>query len=316
GVGFALETRFWPLLLIAFVGTLNPSAGDVSLFLPLEQAVLAELVPDRHRTQAFAAYALTGSLFGAVGALLAALPDLLAPGWGKIPSFQAMFGLYSVLGLVIFLLYRRLPAAIDGVGHTGPVSSPLGPSRRIVFTLAALFSLDSFAGGLVVQTMMTLWLAARFGLGATEIAAIFFWTGLLSALSVLAAARLARRFGLINTMVFTHLPANLCLILVPFAPGLGTMLTLLFIRSALSQMDVPARTSYVMAVVTPPERVAAASVTNLPRSLAAAAGPLAAGYLLALSAFGWPLVLAGALKGTYDLLLLGLMRHHRPPEER
>jgi predicted MFS family arabinose efflux permease len=184
-----------------------------------------------------------------------------------------------------------------------------------VLTLAALFSLDAFAGGLVVQSLLALWLFERFGLSLAAAGAIFFWTGVLSALSYFAAARIAERIGLINTMVFTHLPANLCLALVPFAPSLPLAITLLLMRSALSQMDVPTRTSYVMAVVAPEERPAAASVTSVPRSLAAAASPMLAGALLAASGFGWPLVFAGGLKIAYDLLLLALFRNVRPPEE-
>ncbi|MFL5519010.1 MAG: MFS transporter, partial [Gemmatimonadales bacterium] len=188
-------------------------------------------------------------------------------------------------------------------------------SRRVVLTLAALFSVDAFAGGFVVQSLLALWLFERFGLSLATTGAIFFWTGLLSALSYLAAVPIARRFGLVNTMVFTHLPANACLVLVPFAPGLGPAIALLLLRSALSQMDVPTRTSYVMAVVTPAERAAAASVTAVPRSLAAAASPMLAGSLLAVSGFGWPLVIGGGLKIAYDLALLAMFRKVRPPEE-
>ena len=160
-----------------------------------------------------------------------------------------------------------------------------------------------------------LWFFERFGLSVSAAASIFFWTGFLAAFSFPAAARLSRRFGLINTMVFTHLPSNLCLILMPFAPDLWVAVALLLVRSALSQMDVPTRTSYVMAVVTPEERTAAASVTAVPRSLAAAVSPSISGYLLTLSGFGWPLVIGGTLKAVYDLLLLVMFRHVRPPEE-
>ena len=167
----------------------------------------------------------------------------------------------------------------------------------------------------MVQSLLALWLFERFGLSLATTGAIFFWTGLLSALSYLAAVPIARRFGLVNTMVFTHLPANVCLVLVPFAPSLGPAIALLLLRSALSQMDVPTRTSYVMAVVTPAERAAAASVTAVPRSLAAAASPMLAGSLLAVSGFGWPLVIGGGLKIAYDLTLLAMFRKVRPPEE-
>src|SRR4051794_6821557 len=252
GAAFALVDGFWPLLLVAFVGTLNPSTGDVSLFLPLEQARLAHAAADRDRTALFARYSLVGSLAGALGALAAGLPQLLGgvlPG-GLGAALEAAFLLYATLGLASFLLYRRLPPEAPDPA----AAQPLRKSRRVVLTLAALFSLDSFAGGLVVQSLLALWLLERFGLSLAAAGAIFFWTGLLSALSHLAAAPIARRVGLVNTMVFTHLPANVCLVLVPLMPGLGPAVALLLVRSALSQMDVPTRTSYVMAVVTPGER--------------------------------------------------------------
>jgi len=226
-----------------------------------------------------------------------------------------MFALYTLLGLATFYLYRRLPARLDR-GEGAPPRQPLRESRGIVLTLAALFSLDAFAGGFVVQSLLSLWFFQHFGLAPGELGAIFFGTGLLSAASYLAAARIASRIGLVNTMVFTHLPSNIFLLLMPFAPTAGIAVALLMARSLLSQMDVPTRTSYVMAVVTPGERAAAASVTSVPRSLAAAAGPIVAGYLFALSPFGWPLVAAGALKSIYDLLLLALFRRHKPPEEQ
>jgi MFS family permease len=184
-----------------------------------------------------------------------------------------------------------------------------------VLTLAALFSLDSFAGGLVIQSLLALWLYSRFGLSLATAGTLFFWFGVLSALSYFAAAWISARIGLVNTMVFTHLPANLCLALAPFAPNLGITLTLLLVRSALSQMDVPTRTSFVMSIVPPEERAAAASVTAVPRSLASALSPMLAGALLTGSGFGWPLVIAGGLKAAYDLLLLlifGRWEHRGP----
>ena len=223
--------------------------------------------------------------------MCAGFPEVLGgllPG-GPEAALKAAFLLYAGLGLASLLLYRRLPAEAPGAA-VAP-AEPLRRSRRIVLTLAALFSLDAFAGGFVVQSLLALWLFERFGLSLATTGAIFFWTGLLSALSYLAAVPIARRIGLVNTMVFTHLPANVCLVLVPFAPSLGPAIALLLVRSALSQMDVPTRTSYVMAVVTPAERAAAASVTAVPRSLAAAASPMLAGSLLAASGFGWPLVI-------------------------
>ena len=315
GLGFAAFVDFWPLLVIAFVGTLNPSSGDVSVFLPLEHALLAGGVAGHDRTALFARYSLVGALLGAAGTLLAALPELAAS-WGvaRLAAFKAMFVLYALGGLIAALIYRRLCRAevIDG----GPPPSALGPSRWVVYQLAALFSLDAFAGGLVVQSLLALWLFQTFGLSLAVTAQLFFWSGLLTAVSYLAAAPLARRIGLINTMVFTHLPANLCLVAVPFATGLWQAIALLLLRSLLSQMDVPTRTSYVMAVVTPAERQAAASLTAVPRSLAAALSPSLAGWMLGAATFAWPLLLAGALKIAYDLALLARFRHIRPPEEQ
>jgi len=226
---------------------------------------------------------------------------------------QAMFVLYGLIGLATASIYYTLPRAVDT--ETRPPTTPLRQSKKIVYTLAALFSLDSLGGGFVVQSMLALWLFERFHLAAAVAGTIFFWTGVLSALSYPLAVRISRRIGLVNTMVFTHLPANVFLVLVPFMPTLGTAIALLLARSALSQMDVPTRSSYVMAVVPPSERAAAASVTTVPRSLASAAGPVFAGYLLSVSTFGWPLVVAGSLKAIYDLLLLTMFRKIRPPEE-
>lgn len=316
GIAFAGLSDFWPLLLVAFLGTLNPSSGDVSVFLPLEQAELARMVDARSRTHLFARYSFIGSIAAAVGALAAGLPEMAARllETDLRPALQGAFLAYSAIGGLALLLYRRLPRAEAGA-DLEKRPAPLGRSRRIVLTLAALFSVDAFAGGLVVQSLLALWLFDRFGLSLAAAGMIFFWTGLLSALSYFAAAWLAERIGLVNTMVFTHLPANLCLVLVPFAPSLWLAILLLLVRSALSQMDVPTRTSYVMAVVTPEERPAAASFTAVPRSLAAAAGPALAGGMLAVSPFGWPLVAAGALKIAYDLMLLAMFGKVRPPEE-
>ena len=311
GMGFAGLTSLWPLLVVAFVGTLNPSSGDVSLFLPIEQARLAESATADARTAVFARYSLIGALSAAVGALAAALPDWLAAhtSVSLLAGMRAMFVLYALTGGVLWLLYLRLPRPC---ASTRAVSAPLGPSRRIVTRLALLFSVDAFAGGLVVNSLLSLWLMQRFSLSLGAAGRFFFWAGLLTACSQLAAVPLARKIGLLNTMVFTHIPASLCLIAAAFTQSLLLTLTLLLIRSALSQMDVPTRTAYVMAVVTPPERPAAASFTAVPRSLAAALGPTLAGALLAMGWAGAPLLACGVLKITYDLTLLGAFRHVEP----
>lgn len=302
GFAFAIESSFWPLLLIAFFGTLNPSSGDVSLFLPLEHARLAEAAHDQARTALFARYSLLGALFAALGALSAGLPDHIVQviRVSQLDALRMMFVLYGLVGFTVWLLYRHLPQS-----HFEERKSlrPLGASKHVVFKLATLFSLDAFAGGLVVNSLLALWLFKRFDLSLTAAGSFFFWAGLLTALSQLAAPRLAKRIGLINTMVFTHIPANLCLIGAAFAPGLETALGLLLLRSLLSQMDVPTRSAFVMAAVTPEERAAAASFTLVPRSLASSLSPTLGGALFASGFFAAPLVGCGILKIAYDLML-------------
>jgi MFS family permease len=314
GLALARLDAFWPLLLVAAVGTVNPSGGDSQLFVPLEHALLAHAGPDSGRTTLFARYSLVGALAGAGGALAAAAPDLAerALGVGLDEAMRAMFAAYGVAGIVAFALYRRLPPRAP---EADGAAAPLGKSRRVVFALAALFSVDSFGGGFFVQSLLALWLFERFDLSLAAAAGFFFWSGVLAAFSFPVAARLAARFGLVNTMVFTHIPSSLCVMLVPFAPSLGVALALLLVRAALSQMDVPTRSSYVMAIVTPPERAAAASFTAVPRSLAASLSPALAGWMMAAGAFAWPLLIGGALKIAYDLALLAMFRRVRPPEE-
>jgi MFS family permease len=307
---------FWPLLLIAFIGTLNPSSGDVSIFLPLEHSLLSQSVGDQDRTILFAQYSLAGALFGAVGTLLAGVPELSVQ-WlhtRALPAMRGMFVLYALIGLLAGVIYLHLPE--PHVERTAPARPRLGPSRRTIYRLAALFSVDAFGGGFIVQSILALWLFRTFDLSIATTATLFFWTNLLSALSYLAAARIARRIGLIRTMVFTHLPSSVCLIVIPFVSSLPAVIAILLLRSLLSQMDVPTRTSYVMAVVTPAERPAAAGITSVPRSLAAALSPAIAGYLLGVSGFAWPLFLCGALKIAYDLALLAMFRHVHAPEEK
>lgn len=315
GVAFAAVHDYALLLVVAFAGTINPSAGSVSVFVPLEHAALTREVSDATRTKMFARYSLVGALAGATGALAAAVPDLLAPlGITQVGAIKMMFILYALLGLVGGLLYAQIPR--HTIAADGSSASALGPSRGIVFRLAALFSLDAFAGGFVVQSLLALWLFERFDLSLSSAGVFFFWTGVLSAFSFPVAAWLSRHIGLINTMVFTHIPSSIALILAAFAPTLPVALGLLLVRAALSQMDVPTRSSYVMAVVTEAERAAAASFTSVPRSLAAAASPALAGALFAASFRVWPLVICGVLKIVYDVLLLLQFRHVKPPEEQ
>jgi MFS family permease len=314
GIVFPNVEHIGFVLLVAFIGTINPQSGDSGVLVPLEHAMLARGVADADRTRAFARYSLTGALATAVGSLAAATPDLLvAAGVGRLASFQTMFYGYAALGVVGAALYQKLPRV--QAEHKG-TSTPLGPSRWTVYKLAALFSLDSFAGGLVVQSLLALWLFERFDLSLSAASLFFFWTGVLTAFSYPVAAWLSGRIGLVNTMVFTHIPSSLFLIVAAFSSDLVLTLGLLLLRSALAQMDVPARSSYVMAVVTPAERTAAASVTAVPRSLASSLSPALTGILLATPFSALPLVACGVLKIAYDLALLYAFRHIRPPEER
>lgn len=310
GISFAGVSAFLPLLIVAFVGTLNPSSGDVSVFLPLEHARLAEAASGDARTALFASYTLGGYLFAAFGALAAAVPEWLSAHSAitHLASLRLMFVAYAVIGFIVWLLYRRIP---QPQAEAAQPPAPLGPSRNIVFKLAALFSVDAFAGGLVVNSLLTLWMFDRFGMSLASAGMFFFWSGLLTAASQLAAPAVARKIGLINTMVFTHIPSSACLILAAFAPNMEVALGLLLLRSALSQMDVPTRSSFVMSVVTPGERAAAASFTAVPRSLAASISPSLGGVLLAVGSLATPLVVCGALKIAYDLALLFAFRQHK-----
>ena len=343
GLGFAGLHAFWPLALVAFVGTLNPSSGDVSVFLPLEHARLARAAVDSPaRTALFARYSLAGGLSAAVGALASGWPAWWSAqhGGSTLNAMRAMFVLYAVVGAVVTLLYRQLTAhdaaaaaraastsnrdatldaAQDDASAASPGSAPkiadvaaqpLGPSRAIVVRLAALFCIDSFAGGLLVNSLLALWLFQRFGLSLASAGHFFFVSGVLMTASQLLAPPLARRVGLVNTMVFTHIPASLFLIAASLVASLPVALACLFARSALSSMDVPARSAFVMAVVTPPERAAAASFTAVPRSLASALGPTIGASLLASGVLAAPLIACGVLKIVYDLALLRLFRRH------
>lgn len=315
GLGFSLTREFWLVMVVAVLGTMNPSQGDVSPFLPTEQALLAGEASAEQRPRLYASYNVAGGLAVSIGALGATLPAPIsrATGWTLASTEQLAFLAYAAVGVAVGLAYLGLE------GHRAVPARPagswgaLGRSRRTVLELAALFSLDSAASGLVGTALLVLWLQLRFGLSPAETGVLFSAAGLLGAASQFLAGPLAARLGLVRTMAYTHLPANAMLVLAAFAPSAGLAVAALLARALCSQMDVPARQSLVMAVVDPPHRAAAASVTNVPRSLASAATPLLAGWLLTRSAFGWPLVIAGLAKISYDLILLLAYRHL--PEE-
>jgi len=302
GLGFAGFQAFWPLLVVAFFGTLNPSSGDASVFMPLDHTMLATAAD---RTSVFSRYSFVGSMSGAVGALASGLPEWFGAHITMPDALRLMFVLYAAVGVAVWLLYLGLP---DPRAAQEKPAVPLGPSRGIVWRLAALFSIDAFAGGFVLNSLLALWLFQRYGMTLATAGAFFFWTGLLSACSQLAAGPLARRIGMVNTMVFTHIPSSLCLIGAALASSLNVTLALLLARSLLSQMDVPARGAFVMSVVTPAERPAAASFTAVPRSLASAISPSITGAMFAAGAMVAPLVACGVLKIAYDVALFAAFR--------
>ena len=313
GIALGSVTTFVPLLLISIITTLNPSAGDVSPFLPIEQAMLSNAVTAEQRTPLFAGYNLIGSLVGALGALCAGLPVLIARSLHASDQTgrQSAFVFYGLAGLLSLVLYAQLPRL--PLNATATVRGALSPhSRKTVLTLSALFSLDSFGGGFATQAIFALWMLGRFNVSIESLGALFFGAGIISAVSSLIAVRISQRIGLVKTMVFTHIPASVLLVLVALAPHVSIAIGLFLVRAFLSQMDVPVRTSYVMAVVQPEERAAAASITNVPRSLASALPPLAAGWMLDQTTFAWPLLICAACKITYDLLLLKMFTDVAP----
>jgi MFS family permease len=333
GLIFGL-TAFYPLLLVAaFCGTLGTTASETAPFLPLEQAMLPQVLPATDRTAWFANYNLVASFAAALGGLAAALPAALEHlGVAAAQSLQASFGLYALLALVVAVLAWRLSPSVEAFPprRTAPqvrgiaerrqdsptrwwrqLLPPLPHSRGMVLKLTALFSVDALAGGLVGQTLLALFFHLRFGVPLGVLGILFFGTNLLSALSFLAAAPLARRFGLLNTMVFTHLPSNIFLFLVALMPTFPLAALLLLLRQLLSQMDIPTRQAYTMALVAPEERTAAASVTSLARSAGSATSPVISGILLQgpLLVLGLPFLAAGMIKAGYDLTLWRLFRH-------
>jgi MFS family permease len=316
GAAFAFSTSYPVLILASLTGTVGATSGEVGPFLSLEQAILPQTTDSQHRTRLFAIYNLAGAVTGAIGALAAGTPVLLERGLGIAPqaAFRAMFLGYAACALVAWALFGRLTDRVEAVA-AGEHHLGLRRSRRTVMRLAALFSLDSLAGGFVVQSLIAFYFNLQWGAGPEVLGPIFLWVGLLQAASYLAAARVAERIGLVNTMVFTHLPSNVLLAAIPFAPSLGWAIGLLLTRHALSQMDVPTRQSYIVAVVDPEERVAATGITNIARNVAQAVTPLIAGAAMQVVGLGAPFLLGGGLKIVYDLLLFAMFRNVRPPEE-
>ena len=326
GLVFASTRQWWLLLLAGTIGVISPSGHEVGPFLSIEQAALAHVVTDRTRTTVFAWYALAGSVASALGALAGGSIVRLLAGASLEPvgAYRAVVLLYAALGALMALAFARLSGASEPDVPGEPVASRsaladmsgLKESRQTVGRLSALFALDSFGGGFVVQSFCAYWFHLRFGVDPGVLGAIFFWANLVAGLSALAAARLASRFGLINTMVATHLPSNVLLILVPLMPTLPLAIATLLARFSISQMDVPARQSYVMAVVAREERAAAAGITGVARTMGAAISPLFVGILFDRPAWiNVPFFIAGALKITYDLLLYRAFIALRPPEE-
>jgi len=325
GLLFALTADFWLLLLAATIGIISPAGNEVGPFLAVEQAALSQSLPDASRTRAFAWYALAGSFATALGALggggLASV--LLSRGLAPLSAYRVVAVGYAALGALLLLLFAGLSEAAEAPGRKPsrpPFLAPglgLGRSRGVVARLSALFALDAFAGGFVVQSLVAWWFHTRWGMDEALLGGLFFAANVLAGLSALAAGWMASRIGLVNTMVFTHLPSNVLLLLVPLMPTLPLAVGVLLLRFSISQMDVPTRQSYTMAVVEPGERAAAAGVTGIARTVGSSLAPLLAGPLYASAALsGVPFFVCGGLKIAYDLLLWRSFRSLRPPEER
>ncbi len=325
GLVFALTQNYILLVLAAIIGVISPSGNEVGPFLSIEQAALSQSIPDKNRTAIFAWYNLIGSFATALGALAGGgLSQLLQNnGMPALASYRSVVLGYALLGGLLALAFSRLAASVEVPGgqNRGPSLARrfgLHKSQKIILGLSALFSLDAFAGGFVVQSFMAYWFHQRFQVDPAVLGSIFFGANLLAGISALLAARIARRIGLIRTMVFTHLPSNILLLGVPFMPSLPWAILLLLVRFSISQMDVPTRQSYVMAVVDPDERSAASGITGIARTTGAAIAPLFAGMLLAspILAGGLPFLISGTLKIIYDLSLWRSFTAHKPPEEK
>ena len=314
GIVFAFTANYLLLVIAAIIGVISPGGNDIGPFMPIEQAALTQTVPGAQRTEVFAWYNLAGSLSTAIGALAGGviIQLLIGEGVTTLTSYRVIVLAYAATGLMLGLLYMRLSQAVESPVARDSSISPelfatrfgLHRSKEVVLKLSVLFALDAFAGGLVLQSIMAYWFHLRFGVEPALLGAIFFGANTLAGLSALAASRIASRIGLINTMVFTHIPSNLLLMLVPLMPNLPWAITVLLLRFSISQMDVPTRQSYTMSVVSPDEFSAAAGITVVARSTGAALSPILAGLLLANPLLlNVPFFLAGSLKIVYDLLL-------------
>ena len=312
---FAISNDPLVLTLAAIFGTISPSGKEVGPFLSIEQAILPETTQDQHRTTVFSAYNLIGSLCGALGALAVGLPSLFS--LPQITGYRFLVWGYVICAVVMMVLFGLLSPAIEAKAKTVSQKRVIGVqrSRGIVAKLAGLFALDAFAGGFIVQSIIAYWFYLRYKTDLNVLGGIFFGTNLLAALSFLAAPAIARRFGLLNTMVFTHLPSNVLLLLVPLMPNLELAVVMLLVRNLLSQLDVPTRQSYTMAVVDPDERAASAGILSVARNAGAALAPLFTGPILAVPSLGLPFLLAGGLKIIYDLWIFAVFRKVKPPEE-
>jgi len=322
GVIFSLTGNYILLVITAIIGVISPSGNEIGPFLSIEQASLSQLLADERRTQTFAWYNLLGSFATATGALVGGgLAQLLqAAGYSPLNSYRAVVLGYTLIGIILSILFLRVSQAVEAprAVEAVPIQRSFGlhRSRRTVFKLSSFFAIDAFAGGLVVQSMVAYWFNIKFGVQPAILGSIFFGANILAGISALSAVWIAKRIGLINTMVFTHIPSNILLILVPFMPTLPLAITILLLRFSISQMDVPTRQSYTMAVVSPDERSAAMGVTSIARSVGATLSPAITGQLLALPGLiGAPFILAGGLKIIYDLLVWSGFRAVKPPEE-
>ena len=323
GVIFSLTGNYILLVVTAIIGVISPSGNEIGPFLSIEQAALSQLLPDKRRTQIFAWYNLVGSFATATGALAGGgLAQLLQrAGYTPLNSYRAVLLGYTLIGAILSALFLVLSGSVEAPRLAEATSAPrrlgLHKSRGVVFRLSSLFAIDAFAGGLVVQSMVAYWFNIKFGVQPAVLGSIFFGANILAGISALSAAWIAKRIGLINTMVFTHIPSNILLILVPLMPTLPLAITALLLRFSISQMDVPTRQSYTMAVVSPDERSAAMGVTSIARSVGATLSPAITGQLLAVPALiGAPFLIAGGLKIVYDLLVWRGFRAVKPPEEK